>query len=147
MSRNGNELQGMIVLGLLMFFGLAVLALIGLSNLTDLPFWDLASNARVLLIGPVLFIVVWLIEHFDVPLPFRLENTWPVMAATVWVGIHRLIVMKVEKAGAGGVLGYDDDYSAPWSDLPWYAHSWVLWVVFALIIAGGYVLRKRLNYY
>ncbi|MPQ71470.1 hypothetical protein [Pseudomonas sp. MWU12-2323] len=143
MSRNGDELQGIIILCLLSFFGLVVLALIGLSNLTDLPFWDLVSNARVLFIGPVLFIFVWLLEHLDVPLPFRLENTWPVIAATVWIGVHRLIVMKVEKIGPQGVLGYDSDYSAPWNDLPWYAESWVLWVVFALIIAGGYALRRR----
>jgi hypothetical protein len=147
MSQSSNELLGLVIFGLFLFLLIGVGALVGLSNLTGLPFLDLVSNARVLLIGPILLVVVLVIERMEVPLPFRLENTWPVIAAVFWIGIYRLIVMIAEKDGPSGILGYDAGYSTPWTELPWYAESWFFWVVFVLIIGAGYAIRRRFSFY
>jgi hypothetical protein len=149
MTHSSNELQSMIIFGFLFLIVCVVLALVGLSNLTGLPFWDVASNARTLLLGPAVLLGVYGIERLDVPLPFRLENTWPVIAGFFWIGVHRLLVMVAEQKGPAGIVGYDYDYddAMPWGQLPWYAGSWCFWIVLILIVGGGYAIRKRLSSY
>lgn len=147
MYRTGNELQGMLVGGLILFAVITVLALVGLSRVTGLPFMVLLDNARPLLIGPGLCILIWCIESFEVPLPIRLENTWPVILGTFWIGIHTLIVLKVESTVSAPTLSYLNDLYDDPTELPWYAGSFFCWVVFAVIVAGGYWVRHKRNRY
>jgi hypothetical protein len=135
-------MQRVIISGFVLFLICALFSLVGIANLTGLPFWDVASQARVLMIAPVMLALVWLIEHMEIPLPFRLENTWPVIVAAFWIGIHTLIVMKAEQSGVVSILGYSMDIPTAWVDLPWYAGNWCRWTVFALILAGGYLIRS-----
>ena len=118
-----------------------------LADFIGLPFWDVLSNARVLLLGPVVLVFVIVIERFDVPLPFRVENTWPVIAGLFWVGIHRLLVMKAEAGTPKHLFPDDFDYPDSMVNLPWYAETWSLWVLLLVIVCGGYVIRKSRNSY
>lgn len=118
-----------------------------LADLIELPFWDVLSNAKVLLLGPVVLVFVIAIERFDVPLPFRVENTWPVIAGLFWVGIHRLLVMKAEAGTPRHLFPDDFDYPDSMVSLPWYAETWSLWVVLLVIVFGGYMIRKSRNSY
>lgn len=118
-----------------------------LADFIELPFWDVLSNAKVLLLGPVVLVFVIAIERFDVPLPFRVENTWPVIAGLFWVGIHRLLVMKAEAGTPRRLFPDDFDYPDSMVHLPWYAETWSLWVLLLVIVCGGYVIRKSRNSY
>ena len=145
MRSTSSDIQGAVIIGLLLGFGLVVLGLVKLANILDLPFMDVLENARVLLLAPAMFLAVMAIEKFRVPLPFRLENTWPAIVACLWLGIHRLIVMKVEQAGRLDDIGYE--YGLPPSavDFPWYAQSWFMWTVFAAVFVLSYLFSKYLN--
>lgn len=118
-----------------------------LADFIGLPFWDVLSNAKVVLLGPVVLVLVIAIERFDVPLPFRVENTWPVIAGLFWVGIHRLLVMKAEAGTPRHLFPDDFDYPDSMVHLPWYAETWFLWVVLLVIVFGGYMIRKSRNSY
>lgn len=118
-----------------------------LADFIGLPFWDVLSNARVLLLGPVVLVFVIAIERFDVPLPFRVENTWPVIAGLFWIGIHRLLVMKAEAGTPRHLFPDNFDYPDSMVNLPWYAETWSLWVVLLVIVFGGYMIRKSRKSY
>lgn len=118
-----------------------------LADFIGLPFWDVLSNARVVLLGPVVLVLVIAIERFDVPLPIRVESTWPVIAGLFWVGIHRLLVMKAEAGTPRHLFPDDFDYPDSMVNLPWYAETWALWVVLLVIVFGGYMIRKSRNSY
>lgn len=130
--------------GLLLFAAMTVMALAGIAEVTGFTFWEVADHARALLFGPVLLLIVWVIEKFEVPLPIRLENTWPIILGAVWIGIHTLIVMKAESEVTVG-MGLGEYYSDGWVDLPWYAGKACLFLVFAGIVIAGYVVRSKRN--
>lgn len=145
MRSTSSGIQGAVIIGLAVGFALVVLSLAKLASMLGLPFMDVLENARVLLLAPVMFLAVLAIDKLRVPLPFRLENSWPAIAAALWLGIHRLIVMKVEQAGLLDDIGYE--YGLPPSafDFPWYAQSWFMWTVFAAIFVLCSLLNKYLN--
>lgn len=143
MRSSNSDLQW-VLFGGLVVVGLAVMGLVGISRVTGFTFWEVAENARALLIGPVLFAVVWLIEKFEIPLPIRIENTWPIILGALWFGIHTLLVMKAQQDGIADILGYVD-YPEDWVDLPWYASSACLWIGFAGLVILGYVVRIKRN--
>lgn len=151
MHRLGSDVRDMMIGGLVLFALIAVVALFVLSSVTGLPLMSLVDNARPLLIGPGLYLVVWGIERFEVPLPLRFENTWPFILGAFWIGIHTLIVLKFEsentfKAIGESALAYTNDfYDLP--ELPWYADSFFCCVVFAVIVGGGYWARYKRNRY
>lgn len=152
MYRTGNEIQGMLIGGLVLFAVIAVLGIFGLSRVTGLPIMDLLDNAHPILIGPGLCLVVWAIERFEVPLPIRFDNTWPITIGAFWIGIHTLIVLKAESVGAlpllpVSVLSYTNDIYEDAKDLPWYASNFFCFAVFAVITAGGYWVRAKRNRY
>lgn len=140
MSR-GSDYQGMLLLGVLALAGFTFFIIKLIANLTGLPFWDVANEARVLLIPPLLFAGVWMIERLEIPLPFRLDNTWPLLLAALWIGIHTLVVMKAVQTSGTGFMGYSSDLPASWLDLPWYASNWCRWLVFGFIVTGGYLFN------
>lgn len=142
-----NELLAGWVLFLVIVIAGALYCLKLLADYTGLPFLDVLSNARVLLLGPVALGVVIGIEHRDVPLPFRVENTWPVIAGLFWIGIHRLLVLKAEAGTPAHLFPDDFDYPDSMVHLPWYAESWSLWVVLLVIVFVGYMIRKNRNSY
>lgn len=135
------------VLFLVVVIGGALYCLKLLADFIGLPFWDVLSNARVVLLGPAVLVFVIAIERCDVPLPFRVENTWPVIAGLFWVGIHRLLVMKAEAGTPAHLFSDDFDYPDSMVNLPWYAETWSLWVVLLVIVFGGYMIRKSRNSY
>lgn len=145
MSHSSTELQWMLIGGLVAFAVASVMAIVGISHLTGFTFWEVADNARPILIGPVLFVCIALIEKFEVPLPVRIENTWPIILGFVWIGVHTLIVMAAEKEGVAGVFSYPEAYPEDWVELPWYAGSACRWVVFAAVVGCGYWLRNKRN--
>lgn len=118
-----------------------------LADFTGLPFWDVLSNARVLLLGPVVLIFVIALERFDVQLPLRVENTWPIIVGFFWIGIHRLLVMKAEAGTPAHLFPDDFDYPDSMVHLPWYAETWFFWITFLVIVVGGYMIRKSRNNY
>lgn len=138
MSR-GSDYPGMLLLGVLALAGFTFFVVKMIANLTGLPFWDVANEARVILIPPLLFAVVWMIERWDIPLPFRMNNTWPLILAALWIGVHTLIEMKTLQTSGTGFMPYSGAFSDPWSDLPWYASNWCRWIVFGSIVTGGYL--------
>lgn len=139
-------IEAKLIGGLMFFAAMAVMALAGIAEITGFTFWEVADNARALLFAPVLAMIVFAIEKFEIPLPFRFENTWPFILGAVWVGIHTLIVMKAESDGTAG-LGFGSTYSNDWVDLPWYAGNACLVVVFAVLVTAGYVVRSKRNRY
>lgn len=151
MSRTSSELQGMLFIGLVMFLGLPVIALVALSELTGHPFSELFEHWRELMIGPFLFMLVWVFGKINYQFPARLENTWPIILAAFWIGIHTLIVMSAQKEGVNDVLGYananfDSIYhSDDWDELPFYAGNAFRWLVCALCVCGGYLARFWCN--
>ena len=66
--------------GLVVFAVMALMLLVGIANITGFTFREVAEHARALLFAPVLFVVVWLIEKFEVPLPIRLGEHLAVYA-------------------------------------------------------------------
>lgn len=130
--------------GLVLFAAVAVMVLAGIARITGFTFWEVADHARALLLGPVLFVVVWMIEKFELPLPFRLENTWPIILGAAWIGIHALIVMKAQSE-ATAELGFSYTYPDDLVDLPWYAGNACLILVFAALVTAGYVVRSKRN--
>lgn len=145
MSNSSKDVGGAIVVGFLVICIILVAFLSQVANALNLPFLEVLSNARVLLLAPVMYIAVIVIDWCRVPLPLRLDNTWPWIAAALWIGIHRLTVMKIEQSA------YLDDYGNSVvlfvSDIeyPWYAQSWFLWVGFIAIVCFGYWLKKKLD--
>lgn len=128
--------------GLVVFAVMALMLLVGIANITGFTFREVAEHARALLFAQVLFVVVWLIEKFEVPLPIRLENTWPFMLGAAWSGIHALLVMKAQSDGVAG-MGFGTPYPEDWVDLPWYAGNACLIIVFAVLVTAGYVVRSK----
>ncbi len=146
MYRSNELLFGwMVFLVILVAVSLYCLKL--LADFTGLPFWDVLSNARVLLLGPAVLIFVIVLEHFDVPLPLRVGNTWPVIAGLLWIGVHRLLVLKAEAGTPAYIFPEDFDYPDSMVNLPWYAETWSLWVFFLVFVVGGYLIRNRRNNY
>ncbi len=109
-----------------------------------LSFWDVLSEARLLLSAPVTLVMVMVIQASGAPLPLRVSNTWPVIAALFWAGIHQLITMKAEQTAldqfGGSAVGY-----AQHADLPWFTANWFMIAVGAVIVVGGYVLSAQLS--
>lgn len=118
-----------------------------LADFTGLPYWDVFSNGRVILLGPIALGLVIGFEHRNVPTRFGFENTWPVIAGLFWVGIHRLLVMKAEAGTPRHLFPDDFDYPDSMVHLPWYAETWSLWVILLVIVCGGYMIRKSRNSY
>jgi hypothetical protein len=142
-----NELLAGWVLFLVIVIAGALYCLKLLADFTGLPFWDVLSNARVLLLGPVVLVFVIALERFDVQLPLRVENTWPVIAGLFWIGIHRLLVLKAEAGTPAHLFPDNFDYPDSMVNLPWYAETWFLWVILLVIVIGGYMIRKSRNSY
>lgn len=141
MKRTSSALQGMLIGWLFLLVVIGGMALVGLSQLTGLTIRELLPHTQTLLIAPMLFFFVWVIEHFDVPLPFRVENTWPIILGAAWIGIHTLIVIKAGNLGADSSAFYSEN----WDDLPWYAGNACRWVVFSAFVVGGYLVRNNRN--
>jgi hypothetical protein len=118
-----------------------------LADFTGLSFWDVLSNARVLLLGPVVLVFVIALERFDVQLPLRVENTWPVIAGLFWIGIHRLLVLKAEAGTPAHLFPEGFDYPDSMVNLPWYAETWFLWATLLVLVVGGYMIRNSRNSY
>lgn len=140
-----NELLGGFLLLLVVAIAGVLYCFKLLADLTGVPFWDVANNAKILLLGPVTLVAVVVFECLDVPLPLRFENTWPVIAGFFWIGIHRLLVLKAEAGTPAAIFPDEFDYPSSMFELPWYAHTWFLWVLFAVIVIGGYMIRKSRN--
>lgn len=138
-----NDLFGGLLLLLVVLAAGALYCFKLLADLTGASFWDVASNAKILLLGPVAVVAVIVIERFDVPLPFRFENTWPVLAGLFWLGIHKLLVLKAEAGTPAHMFPDGFDYPSSMVDLPLYAETWFLWVILAVIVVGGYTIRSR----
>lgn len=133
----------MILFGsLMLFIAVSVMAIAGISKVTGFEFWELMQHVRTLLIGPVLVIIIWVIEKLEVPLPFRFENTWPFILGAFWIGIHTLIAMKAQVDLSGL---YYDGYPEDWLELPWYAGKACAVIVFAVLVTLGYVVRSKNN--
>ncbi|MCF5371959.1 hypothetical protein [Pseudomonas syringae] len=122
------------------FIAVVCLIFLGLTLLTGIGAHELIGSHRPIMLGPALVLAVWVIESKSVPLPYRFENTWPLIAAGFWVGICRVIVMKTEADGTPDILGHRMDLLGMY---PWYAETWFLWAGLTVIICGGYFIRHR----
>lgn len=115
-----------------------------IANQLGLPFWEVFDEARLLLSAPVTLIVVMLIETSGAPFPLRVSNTWPIIAALLWAGLHKLIKIRAEQTAleqfGGNITAY-----AYHVELPWFTELWFMLLVCALIVVGGYVLTAKLS--
>lgn len=99
------------------------------------------------MIGPFLFMLVWVFGKIDFPFPARLENTWPIILGAVWIGIHTLIIMKAQNEGLPHVLSNQNVnsdavfHSDDWDELPFRAGNAARWIGFAFCVCGGYLAR------
>lgn len=120
-----------------------LLGIMYVADIAELSFYEVATRACVLFYGPLFIGVVFLIEHLSIPLPIRFGNTWPIIAATFWVGIHRMLQISDESFAMRDILGERILLPASASDLHWYSQEWFFITVIAAIIIGGYLSILR----
>ncbi|PBV09318.1 hypothetical protein CJU35_05555 [Pseudomonas aeruginosa] len=125
-------------------FGACVLCISWIANQLDLPFWEVFDEARLLMSAPVTLAIVMMIEASGAPFPLRVSNTWPLIAALFWAGLHELIKMKAEQTALDQFGGSSTAY-AYHVELPWFTELWFMLSVCALIVVGGYALTAKLS--
>lgn len=145
MSRSGTGVT--IVVAVAVSFLAVMLAFMYVANLLDLPFMSVVDNANTLLFGLLLLAAVLLIEHLSIPLPFKINTTWPIIAAVFWHGVHSLIRLKDENETMRDYLGYRIDLDAPDELLSWYSQDWFFVSVALAIIVLGYFSMRRPSHY
>ncbi|UTN36145.1 hypothetical protein MMZ75_32565 (plasmid) [Pseudomonas aeruginosa] len=139
-----SDFLAVLVFVLAMAFGASVLCISWVANQLGLPFWAVVDQARLLLSAPVTLAMVMMIEATGAPFPLRISNTWPLIAALFWAGLHELIKMKAEQTALDQFGGSSTAYSYH-VELPWFTELWFMLAVCALIVVGGYALTAKLS--
>lgn len=139
-----SDFLAVLVIVLAMAFGAIVFCISWVANQLGLPFWAVVDEARLLLSAPVTLAMVMVIEATGAPFPLRVSNTWPLIAALFWAGLHKLIKMKAEQTALDQFGGSSTAY-AYHVELPWFTELWFMLAVCALIVVGGYALTAKLS--
>lgn len=115
-----------------------------ISTQIGLSFWDVLSEARLLLSAPLAVLLLMVIQASGAPFPLRVSNSWPVIAGLFWMGIHDLITLKAEQTAFGSFGG---NSAAFWqhAELPWFTADWFMVAVLAAIVVGGYAVSAYVS--